>query len=135
MGRALLDDIARGPLIARLRDLASDIVARELPVLLPAVAAVESDATPAPVGFVAGAIDLVYRDPESGELVVADYKTDQLGPDADGAALRAVAAKYAGQGDLYRRALREALELPYTPRFELWLLAHGRSVVVDAPPV
>ncbi len=136
VGRALLDDIARGPLIARLRDLASDIVARELPVLLPAAAAaVESDATPAPVGFVAGAIDLVYRDPESGELVVADYKTDQLGPDADGAALRAVAAKYAGQGDLYRRALREALELPYTPRFELWLLAHGRSVVVDAPPV
>jgi ATP-dependent exoDNAse (exonuclease V) beta subunit len=64
-------------------------------------------------------IDLVYRSPETGELVIADYKTDRVeGPaEAD-----ARAAAYRGQGAAYQRALRDGLGLSYTPRFELWFL-------------
>ena len=112
--RQLLDRISAGSLFERLRGLADRIVARELSVLLPPV---ESNG---PVGYLAGAIDLVYRDPNSGELVVADYKTDSL-PDAE--ALHDRVAAYAKQGAVYQRAIREALDLSYTPRFELWFLA------------
>ena len=53
-----------------------------------------------PVGFVSGAVDLVYRDPsDDSAWVVADYKTDRV----DAAGLMERAAGYAGQGDLYVR--------------------------------
>jgi ATP-dependent helicase/nuclease subunit A len=111
--RRLLDRIATGSLFERLRALADRIVARELSVLLP-------PAEPnGPVGYLAGVIDLVYRDPDSGELVVADYKTDSL---PNSAAAQQRVAAYAGQGAVYQRAIREALDLSYTPRFELWFL-------------
>ena len=74
------------------------------------------------LAYVSGVVDLVYRDPESGEVVVADYKTDRIDdPDAEEARERMEA--YRRQGAVYRRALREGLGLDYTPRFELWLLA------------
>jgi ATP-dependent helicase/nuclease subunit A len=111
--RRLLDRIAAGSLFEHLRALGDRIVARELSVLLPPV---EPDG---PVGYLAGVIDLIYRDPSSGELVVADYKTDSL-PDA--AALQHRTAAYARQGAVYQRAVREAMDLSYTPRFELWFL-------------
>jgi ATP-dependent exoDNAse (exonuclease V) beta subunit len=99
------------------------VVARELPVwALPA-----GDAEGEPVGFVAGAIDLLYRDPESRALVVADYKTDAVG----GTDLAARAAEYAGQGAAYVRAVAHALGLAEPPRFELWFLQAG--VVWSAP--
>jgi ATP-dependent helicase/nuclease subunit A len=107
----LLDGFAKGPLLARLRDLKEHILARELAVLLP-----PSDH--GPVGVVSGTIDLLYRDPETGRLVVADYKTDD--PAAGG--IDAKVAVYAPQGATYVRALREALELEEDPRFELWFL-------------
>ncbi len=116
----VLTCLAAGPLLDRLRMVAPHVVARELAVLLP------PDGGPAaPVGFVSGAIDLLYRDPETGDLVVADYKTD----DVTGAAeLAARAATYAPQGAVYRRALEEALRLPRRPRFELWFLQAGAIV-------
>ncbi len=137
---ALLDRLAEGRLLERLRALAPGIVARELPVLLPPAPAAEDPADPAsapPVGFVAGAIDLLYRDPETGGLVVADYKTDAVEGEAE---LAARAAAYAPQGAVYVRAVREALELPADPRFELWFLRADRVVTppedgaATAPP-
>ncbi len=111
-----------GPLLERLRSLAPHVVARELPVWTAPAGDEASD----PVGFVAGAIDLLYRDPESGALVVADYKTDAV----EGAALDERARSYAAQGAVYTRAVAAALGLPEPPRFELWFLAAGevRSV-------
>jgi ATP-dependent exoDNAse (exonuclease V) beta subunit len=81
----------------------------------------------APVGFVSGAIDLLYRDPRSGELVVVDYKTDAVTGEDE---LRERARAYGLQGRRYTEALRDALALPRIPRFELWFLYPGR--VVDA---
>jgi ATP-dependent exoDNAse (exonuclease V) beta subunit len=114
---ALLDRLAGGQLIARLRSLETRIVARELPVLLPPA----KDA--GPVGFVAGAVDLVYRDPETDALVVADYKTDAVETQRE---IDARATRYEAQGRAYVRAVREALALPYEPRFELWFLCADR---------
>jgi ATP-dependent helicase/nuclease subunit A len=117
--RSLLDAIVAGPLFPKLRSLAGSVVARELSVLAPP----QADAGPA--GYVSGTIDLLYRDPDSGELVVADYKTDRVPAEA---ALTEHGRAYAHQGDAYRRAVREALALGYTPRFELWYLRHGEIV-------
>ena len=80
-----------------------------------------------PVGFVAGAIDLLYRDPATNEFVVVDYKTDRVEGEA---ALAERAARYAGQAASYRRAVQEALALAQPPRFELWFLHAGAVVPV-----
>jgi ATP-dependent exoDNAse (exonuclease V) beta subunit len=110
----LLERFAEGPLFAKLRGLAERVIARELPVLVP------PQAGQGPVAYLSGAIDLVYRDPESGELVVADYKTDRV---EDRAALERRTQAYAAQGAVYQRALEQAFGLSYTPRFELWYLS------------
>ena len=114
----LLNGFAGSPLLARLRDLKEHVVARELPVLLPPSGA-------GAVGVVSGTIDLLYRDPGTGRLVVADYKTD------DPTVIEARVAAYAPQGGAYVRALREALELEEEPRFELWFLRAERVVEVQ----
>ncbi len=121
---ATLRALGRGPLLDRLRAIAPHVVARELPVLLPC-----GDGPGEPVGFVAGAIDLVYRDPDGAGLVIADYKTDDVGTD-DEVARRALA--YRPQGEAYRRALREALGLQEPPGFELWFLLAGRIVALPS---
>ncbi len=130
--REVLDRLARGPLLERLAALGDRVVARELPVLLAAPAAGEAggggaDERPGvaqrPVSFVSGAVDLLYRDRLSGELVVADFKTDRAAGDDD---LRRLAAVYAPQVTLYARAVGEALGLPAPPRAELWFLWRGR---------
>ena len=117
--RALLSRLVRGPLAPRLRALAAGVVARELRVLLP-----PGEQT-GPAGFVAGAIDLVYRDPKDGSFVVADWKTDLV---EDEAQLAERVRAYAPQGACYTRAVREALGLAAPPRFELWFLHPGRVV-------
>ena len=119
--RSLLTGLVRGPLAPRLRAVAPGVVARELPVLLPP----SEEAGPA--GFVAGAIDLVYRDPEDGSFVVADWKTDFVSGEEN---LVERVRAYAPQGEIYTRAVREALDLASRPRFELWFLHAGRVVVV-----
>jgi ATP-dependent exoDNAse (exonuclease V) beta subunit len=122
--RDLLDRLAGSALLARLRSLRAHVLARELPVLLP-----PGEGETAPVGFVAGAIDLLYRDPATGRLVIADYKTDEVeSPEA----LTRRAAAYAPQGAAYVRALHEALALAEPPRFELWFLRADRVEVVGS---
>ena len=105
-----------GPLWPRFLTILPHIAARELPVILP-----PSNASAA-VGAVSGFIDLVYRDPDTAELVVADYKSDE----ADHITERAAA--YAHQGEVYCQALCDALELRSPPRFELWFLAASTIV-------
>jgi ATP-dependent helicase/nuclease subunit A len=108
---------AAGPLAARLAELAPHVVARELPVWVEP----RGEGPDAAVGFVAGAVDLLYRDPTTGELVVADYKTDAV----EGVDLDEYAGRYAAQGEHYTRAVQQALGLAARPRFELWFLAAG----------
>jgi ATP-dependent helicase/nuclease subunit A len=115
--RFLLDRFAKGPLFPRFLGLRDQIIARELPVLLP-----PSGDELGSVGFVSGTIDLLYRDAETGEMVVADYKTDMV-ETAEEIAERARA--YAAQGGLYVRAVQEALNLSHPPRFALWFIHPG----------
>ncbi|MGD1146875.1 MAG: UvrD-helicase domain-containing protein [Thermoanaerobaculaceae bacterium] len=122
----LLRRVAHGPLLDRLRAIAGHVIARELPVLL-----APGDAAGAPVGFVSGTIDLVYRDPDTGELVIADYKTDEVDGETE---LQERAGAYAAQGAVYRRALREALGLSKDPWFELWFIHLGVVVPVPLQP-
>jgi ATP-dependent exoDNAse (exonuclease V) beta subunit len=105
----------------RLREIAPHVVARELPVLLPAGPGERA------VGQVVGAIDLLYRDPATGEWVVADYKSDAVRSPAE---LRERAARYRAQGGAYVRAVHEALGLAAPPRFELWFLVSGERIAV-----
>jgi ATP-dependent exoDNAse (exonuclease V) beta subunit len=118
-GMQLWDQIARGSLFARLRELSDRIVARELSVLSPPID------DEGPVGYFAGQIDLVYRDPDNDEMVIVDYKTGAMG-DREG--LRSPKESHADQGDAYKRALASAFELAYTPRFELWFLQDDEIV-------
>ena len=90
LAAALLETFAAGPLLARLRALKDHVLARELAVLLP-----PGEGEHAPVGAVTGAIDLLYRDPEDGRIVIADYKTDEVATPEE---IRARAAVYAPQG-------------------------------------
>jgi ATP-dependent exoDNAse (exonuclease V) beta subunit len=112
---ACWDTVATGPIAARLRALEGRIVARELPIL--------SGANEHALGFVSGSIDLLYRDGD-GRLVVVDYKTDRLDPQASDA--DASRARYARQGALYCRAVQDALGAEVPPRFELWWLRSGQ---------
>jgi ATP-dependent exoDNAse (exonuclease V) beta subunit len=122
----LLERLAAGPLLSRLREIAPHVLARELPVLL---APGDDDAGPA--GYWAGVVDLLYRDPASSAVVVADYKTDRI---RDAADLAEKTARYARQGAGYVRAVQEALGLEHPPRFELWFLDADRiEVATDGP--
>jgi len=123
--RHVLARFAAGPFPGRLAALAGGIVARELPVLLPPGVGSEGDEGARSVGFVAGVIDLLYRERGTEGFVVADYKTDEVAGEGE---LAARAAAYAPQGAIYRRAVAEALGLARPPRFELWFLAAGRIV-------
>ena len=122
LAESLLETFMAGPLLPRLRGLKDHVLARELPVLLP-----PGDGEHSPVGAISGAIDLLYRDPEDGRIVIADYKTDEVKTEEE---LRARAAVYAPQGAIYVRALRDALEMDEPPRFELWFLRSGSAVSV-----
>ncbi len=129
--RSLVDHFVGSELPGRLHGLAEHLLGREVPLVLdPAELASEDDE--GPVGFVAGSIDLLYRSPEDGRIVVADYKTDRVADPDDEAAWAERAARYAPQGRVYTAAVQAALELPERPRFELWFLDAGR--VVEAPP-
>ncbi|MDY7094388.1 MAG: UvrD-helicase domain-containing protein [Acidobacteriota bacterium] len=134
-GESWLQRLQSSRLAARLFELGEDaVLARELSVLLPPEPVLREPALKDPqlgdnsaVGFVSGIIDLVYRDPETGEVVLADFKTDEIADGDDGLQRRTDA--YRSQGEIYRRALKEALSLPVAPRFELWYLYADRIVV------
>jgi len=117
---AVLETFRGGPLWPRLRGLTPFVLAREVPVLAPADGAEDG-----PVGYWAGTIDLVYRDPANEEVVVADFKTDRATP-----RLVSAAEGYRGQGAVYCRAVADALGLRTQPRFELWFLDAHEVVVL-----
>jgi len=118
-GAQLWDQIVRGSLFARLRELSDHIIARELSVLSPPT---EGEG---PVGYFTGMIDLVYRDPSNDQMVIVDYKTGAVG---DRENLQSPKEAHVEQGDAYKRALESAFELAYTPRFELWFLRDDEIV-------
>ncbi len=76
-----------------------------------------------------GSIDLLYRT-AAGQIVVADYKTDQESDDD------ALSLRYRGQLAVYADAVRLALGLAQPPAAELWLLRSGRRVLLSggSPP-
>ena len=119
----LVRTVRDGPFWDRLRELGSLIVARELPVLIGPVESGEGA-----VGAGIGAIDLVYRDPAGG-FVIVDFKTDAV---ADPGALDAKRERYREQGRAYQRAVQQALGLRAPPRFEFWFLAAGEVRTIDA---
>lgn len=109
----LLDRFVGGRLWTRWLAIGEHVVARELPMLDR-----PPEQSPA-LDFVAGAIDLIYRDPESGAVVVADYKTDRV---EDEDALTARATVYEAQEQVYVDAVQTALGLAEPPQAELWFL-------------
>jgi ATP-dependent exoDNAse (exonuclease V) beta subunit len=111
----------RTRLATRLKEIAGGILGRELPF----VARPEGDS--GPLGATIGVIDLLYRDPESGGIVVADYKTDRIGSEEE---TREIVDRYEAQARGYVRAIQRALDLPGPPRFELWLLGPDRIAAV-----
>jgi ATP-dependent exoDNAse (exonuclease V) beta subunit len=122
----LLEVFSSGPLPSRLEEIRGGILARELPILL---APGEQD--PA-LGSISGVVDLLYRDPRNGQTVIADYKTDRI---SSTEAVAARARHYHPQGELYRRAVQGAFQLPALPRFELWFLRAGQIVEVTASEI
>lgn len=114
----VLQSFLESDLPRRLQSIAPHILAREIPLMLAPQTTGEPDE---PLGLWSGAADLLYRDPESGEIVVADYKTDAVAADA----VAERARNYAEQGRLYTRAVQRALSLDQPPRFELWFLRLG----------
>lgn len=111
---AIVDAFRAGPYWERWCALRPHVLARELPLLVPAPAGADG-----PLSFLAGTLDLLARDPETGELVVIDFKTD----DVESERARAErAAAYEPQLATYCAAVKKALELATPPRGELWWL-------------
>ncbi|MCG6948751.1 MAG: UvrD-helicase domain-containing protein [Acidobacteria bacterium] len=110
----LIGRIGQGECLERLASLGPSIVARELPVYG------WEERDDGPEGVVSGIVDLVYRDPDDGRLVVADYKTDAVD---GGDALEDRAKVYEPQVTAYAKILRVALDLDEDPLVELWFLA------------
>lgn len=129
----VLDLFLRGwgdDLLERLASIAGNVIARELPILAPPETLSEL-ADEKPIAFVSGTIDLVYRDPEKAELVVADYKTNRIDDSGNVEAwIKDQRAHYAPQLRTYSRAIQEAFGLPKPPRAELWFLWPGRIEIV-----
>jgi ATP-dependent exoDNAse (exonuclease V) beta subunit len=117
--RNVLVRFGASPLAGRWAAIARHVVGREVPLLMPPAG---SDA----VGYLSGQIDLLYRDPVEGDLVVVDYKTDHVTSDEE---LLVRAAVYASQCRTYSQGVREALDLDRWPRWELWFLRPGRVVL------
>lgn len=122
----VFEKLVAGRFLTKLVSLATRIVARELPVLLPGDSVLPGDSDGA-VGYISGVIDLVYRDPISDEWVIVDFKSGPpVDPDTAG-----VADPYLAQAEIYARALREALGLGAAPRYELWFIEHDLVEVVE----
>jgi ATP-dependent helicase/nuclease subunit A len=119
-----LASFCRGELGRRRRMLAAGELARELPLLVRSA----GERPEAPTDACVGVLDLLYRDPGTGETVVADFKSDAI----EEASLAERVATYAPQLAAYGEAVRAGLGLPAPPRLELWFLSLDRVVVVPA---
>lgn len=120
--RELVQRFLASPLADRLSGLGERLIGREVPLLLAPEAGEDE-----PVGYVAGTIDLLYRD-EDGRVVVVDYKTDAIDGPAE---LARRSQAYAPQGRVYVRAVQAALGLAVPPRFELWFVGAGQLAPVE----
>lgn len=110
--RTLLERLPRSRIGQRLTALAPSLLGREVPLLLTP----EEDQQPTDV--LIGSVDLLYRDPDDGHVVVVDFKTDRV----SSRAVAARAQQHLAQGELYQRAVQRALDLDTPPRLELWFL-------------
>ena len=116
---AVIGRMTGGNCLKVLAAVAPDFVGREIAIVAP------PQPDQGPVGAITGFVDLVYRDPDDGRIVVADYKTDAVeGEEALAERVRI----YEPQVRTYGRALREALGLEYEPHVELWFLAADEIV-------
>jgi ATP-dependent helicase/nuclease subunit A len=111
---AIFKALRSSRLIERLIEQRDRIVARELPVLLPA-----PDSEIGPIAGISGIVDLVLRVPESDNFLVVDYKTDDIHDESE---LAARAAHYRPQLDVYANALQQAFSLPARPGTEIWFV-------------
>ena len=114
--RGLLEQADRSGILYELFDRREQILGREIPVLL---------ADPEHGGAIVGTLDLLYRDPATGQLVVADFKTDTLSSADE---LESRASHYLGQGRVYQDAVAQMFPDEEPPAFELWFLAANRIV-------
>ncbi len=119
----------QGPLRARLRELASCVVARELPFVMPVANDLRSE--DAPLYYNSGTIDLVYRDLGLGTLVVVDFKTESAHGEGEASKSEGPRSAAIRQVQAYMIALRDGLRLDPPPRGELWYLATGQIVEVS----
>jgi len=127
---ARFDQVAQGlgesVLMQHMERIGPHVLARELPILL----AADANATSGPVDLWSGAIDLVYRDPDTGQYVVVDHKSDFFADDADSAAR---ICAYGIQVGRYQQALARALGPAAEVRAELWLLDRGEVLRLFDP--
>jgi ATP-dependent exoDNAse (exonuclease V) beta subunit len=114
--RELLEEADRRGILYELFDRREQILGREVPVLLPDQ---ESG------GAIVGTLDLLYRDPNTGQLVVADFKTDALQSQEEFEQRR---EHYLGQGRVYQDAVALMFPDEEAPAFELWFLSANRIV-------
>lgn len=114
--RELLEEADRRGILYELFDRREQILGREVPVLLPDV---ESG------GAIVGTLDLLYRDPNTGQLVVADFKTDVLQSQEQFEQRR---EHYLAQGQVYQDAVARMFPDEEAPAFELWFLSANRIV-------
>ena len=121
--RRILDAFAGGPAFEHWTRIAPHVIARELPL----VHASTDGEDEGGVVTRTGSVDLVWRDPSTGELVLVDYKTDDV---TDESGMRARVEHHRAQIEAYREALRVALGLARPPRAELWFLTASRVVAV-----
>ena len=111
---SLLERFRQGRFFARFSKMADQIVAREVPVVLP-----PAEPESGPVGYVTGFVDLLLRDEETDGWVIVDYKTDRLESEIE---VEGRAEAYALQEAVYARAIQESLNLAEPPTTELWFI-------------
>ncbi|MCH2101354.1 MAG: UvrD-helicase domain-containing protein [Planctomycetes bacterium] len=114
--RTMLEEADRRGILYELFGRHEQIIGREIPILLP-----DEEIG----GAIVGTLDLLYRDPATGQLVVADFKTDAVRSEED---LEAKTAHYRGQGRVYQDAVARMFPEEEPPAFELWFLTANRIV-------
>ena len=111
--RHVLEQMDNNGLLHELFERKQHILGREVPVLLPDSVGSST---------IVGTLDLLYRDPASGNLVVADFKSDQVRDVKDAEQL---AQAYQAQGQIYCQAVERMFPNEEPPLFELWFLRAG----------
>lgn len=110
--RELGETFRSGPLWERWLACGKGMIGREVPVLA-------APPDHGPVAALLGVIDCLYRDVESGELVIVDFKTD------DPSRIEMSFPAYARQLQSYADILQRALDGQKVDRCELWYLRAG----------